>query len=173
MSPSATADPRTMPGPEPPAESDATPGGEGVPWYVWAVVFASTSVVVGVIWDISWHRTIGRDTFWTPAHMAIYLGGAAAGLSCGWLVLRTTFAPGAAAERAAGVTFWGFRGPLGAWVCIWGSIAMIASGPFDDWWHNALVEIRNLLEHVSGGGHCQLRPDRGEMWRHRRSFGSA
>jgi len=36
-----------------------------VPWYLWAVAFASTSVLVGVIWDISWHRTIGRDTFWT------------------------------------------------------------------------------------------------------------
>ena len=46
-----------------------------VPWFLWAVAFASTSVLVGVVWDISWHSTIGRDTFWTPAHMAIYLGG--------------------------------------------------------------------------------------------------
>ena len=69
--------------------------------------------------------------------MAIYLGGVVAGLSCGWLVLRTTFARGAHAERAGGVTFWTFRGPLGAWVCIWGALAMIVSAPFDDWWHNA------------------------------------
>jgi hypothetical protein len=117
--------------------SEAAGGGiASIPWYLWAVVFASTSVVIGVTWDISWHRTIGRDTFWTPAHMAIYLGGATAGLACGWLVLRTTFA-GSASDRSAGVSFWGFRGPLGAWVCIWGSFAMIASGPFDDWWHNA------------------------------------
>ena len=107
-----------------------------VPWPLWAVAFASTSVIVGVLWDISWHRTIGRDSFWTPAHMAIYLGGVVAGLSCGWLVLYTTFA-GTARDRAAGVSFWGFRGPLGAWVCIWGALAMIVSGPFDDWWHNA------------------------------------
>ncbi len=108
-----------------------------VPWPLWAVAFASTSVIVGGIWDISWHRTIGRDSFWTPAHLAIYLGGIVAGLSCGWLVLHTTFARSALAERAAGVTFWRFRGPLGAWVCIWGSLAMIVSAPFDDWWHNA------------------------------------
>ena len=107
-----------------------------VPWPPWAVAFASTSVIVGVLWDISWHRTIGRDSFWTPAHLAIYLGGVVAGLSCGWLVLYTTFA-GTARERAAGVSFWGFRGPLGAWVCIWGALAMIVSAPFDDWWHNA------------------------------------
>ena len=107
-----------------------------VRWPLWAVAFASTSVIAGILWDISWHRTIGRDSFWTPAHMAIYLGGVVAGLSCGWLVLYTTFA-GTARDRAAGVSFWGFRGPLGAWVCIWGALAMIVSAPFDDWWHNA------------------------------------
>jgi hypothetical protein len=110
-----------------------------VPWFLYAVVFASTSVIVGVTWDISWHRTIGRDTFWTPAHLAIYLGGVVAGLTCGWLALRLTFARGEAAEaeRAATVRFWGFRAPLGAWVCIWGAFAMLTSAPFDDWWHNS------------------------------------
>jgi hypothetical protein len=107
-----------------------------VPWYLTAVLLAATSTVVGVIWDISWHRTIGRDTFWTPAHMAIYLGGVLAGCACGFLVLRTTFA-GTPEERATGVRFWGFRGPLGAWVAIWGAFAMITSAPFDNWWHNA------------------------------------
>ena len=107
-----------------------------VPAYLLACAFAATSVIVGVVWDISWHRSIGRDTFWTPAHLAIYLGGALAGTSCGWLVLRTTFAP-AAAETVPGVRFWGFRGPIGAWLCIWGALAMITSAPLDNWWHNA------------------------------------
>jgi hypothetical protein len=88
------------------------------------------------MWDISWHRTIGRDTFWTPAHLAIYLGGVLSGLTCGWLALKTTFG-GTAEARAASVRFWGFRAPFGAWVCIWGAIAMVTSAPFDDWWHNA------------------------------------
>ncbi len=79
-----------------------------VPWAIYAVLFASTSVVLGVIWDISWHRTIGRDTFWTPAHMAIYLGGVVSGLTCAWLALHTTFA-GSPEDRAAAVRFWGFR----------------------------------------------------------------
>ena len=58
-------------------------------------------------------------------------------------------------DKAGGVTFWGFRGPLGAWVCIWGSIAMIASGPFDDWWHNAYgldVEILSPPHTVLAAG---------------------
>src|SRR6266567_9231092 len=63
-----------------------------VPRHVWLILLAATSAIVGVIWDISWHRSIGRDTFWTPAHLAIYLSGILAGVSCGWLVLRTTLA---------------------------------------------------------------------------------
>src|SRR5205814_6778370 len=107
-----------------------------IPWQIPAVLFASTSMVIGIIWDISWHMTIGRDTFWTPAHLAIYVGGVVGGLASGYVVLRTTFA-GTADERSAAVRFWGFRGPLGAWVTIWGALAMLTSAPFDDWWHNA------------------------------------
>jgi hypothetical protein len=107
-----------------------------LPWYVSTLLLGSTSIIVGLIWDISWHMTIGRDTFWTPAHMAIYLGGVLAGLSGGWLAIHTTFA-GTPEERAVAVRFWGFRAPLGAWVAIWGAVAMLTSAPFDDWWHNA------------------------------------
>src|SRR5213082_1598831 len=114
----------------------AAPPRARLSWYVAATLVAATSAKVGIIWDISWHRSIGRDTFWTPAHAAIYLGGVLAGLACGWLVLRTSFT-GTAEQRAATVGFWGFRGPLGAWVCIWGAFAMITSAPFDNWWHNA------------------------------------
>ena len=107
-----------------------------VPWSIYAVLFASASVIVGVIWDISWPRSIGRATFWTPAHLGIYLGGVVAGLTSGWVALRTTFGT-SATERGTAVRFWGFRAPLGAWVCIWGAFAMLTSAPFDDWWHNA------------------------------------
>ena len=31
----------------------------------------------------------------------------------------------------------GFRAPLGAFVAAWGGIAMMASAPFDNWWHAA------------------------------------
>jgi hypothetical protein len=118
------------------AAPPAGPEPRSVTWLAYAVLFASTSVIVGVLWDISWHQSIGRDTLFSPPHLAIYLGGVVAGLACGWHVLRVTFR-GSAAEKAAGVGFWGFRGPLAAWVCIWGALAMITSAPFDDWWHNA------------------------------------
>ncbi|HYO11599.1 MAG TPA: hypothetical protein VE685_00200 [Thermoanaerobaculia bacterium] len=125
-----------------------------LPWTVAAMLFGSTSIVVGLLWDISWHMTIGRDSFWTPAHLAIYLGGVLAGISCGWLALKTTFA-GTGEQRDAAVRFWGFRAPLGAWVAIWGALAMLTSAPFDDWWHNAYgldVEILSPPHSVLAAG---------------------
>jgi hypothetical protein len=105
-------------------------------WHAYTVVFAAACVMTGVYWDISWHMSIGRDTFWTPAHLLIQVGGLTAGLSSGYVALMTTFR-GSDAQRNAAVHFWGFRAPLGAWTCIWGCAAMLTSAPFDNWWHNA------------------------------------
>src|SRR5215208_1341530 len=106
-------------------------------WPIYAVLAASASKVLGLIWDISWHRTIGRDTFWSPPHLIEQIGAIVAGLSCGYVALKTTFA-GSPDERARSVRFWKyFQAPLGAWVCIWGTIMMVTSAPFDNWWHNA------------------------------------
>jgi len=107
-----------------------------VPWYIWCGAAAVTFAMVGTTWDISWHRSIGRDTFWTPAHIAIHICGVLAGISCGYLILSTTLNP-RSALRACSVKMWGFRGPLGAFLSAWGGVAMITSAPFDNWWHNA------------------------------------
>ena len=107
-----------------------------IPWYLWCVVAAVTSVSIGAHWDVSWHRSIGRDTFWTPAHMAIYACGVLAAISCGYLVLFTTFRK-SSAIAASSVEVFGFRAPLGAFIASWGGIAMLTSAPFDNWWHNA------------------------------------
>jgi hypothetical protein len=114
----------------------ARSGSDPERWILPAVLLATTSIVIGAIWDISWHMTIGRDSLWSPPHLLEQFGAALAGLTCGAYVLWLTFrAP--AITRARAVRFWGFRGPLGGWLCIWGALAMIASVPFDDWWHNA------------------------------------
>ena len=107
-----------------------------IPWYLWASVLGVTSAMAGVHWDISWHRSIGRDTFWTPPHLAIYLCGVIAGIASAYLILATS--AGKLPEvRAASVKMWGFYGPLGAFITAWGGVAMLVSAPFDDWWHNA------------------------------------
>ncbi len=63
----------------------------GVPWYVWCGAIAVTSSSIGGAWDVSWHRSIGRDTFWTPAHMAIQACGVMAAIICGYLIVVNTF----------------------------------------------------------------------------------
>jgi hypothetical protein len=92
--------------------------------------------MIGAHWDISWHSSIGRDTFWTPAHMAIYLCGVLSGLTFGYLILHTTFSKHSTLAQSS-VHIWGFRGPLGAFIASWGGIAMLTSAPFDNWWHDA------------------------------------
>ena len=107
-----------------------------IPWYLWCAALAVTSVTIGAHWDVSWHRSIGRDTFWTPAHMAIYACGILAGICCGYLILNTTFRrPREFVPSSVGV--FGFRAPLGAFLAAWGGVAMLTSAPFDNWWHNA------------------------------------
>jgi hypothetical protein len=120
------------------ASPPATPPTGSIPafWPSFLLALAASCITVGIMWDISWHETIGRDTFWTPAHMVIYLGGVLGGCVGGWLALQSTFLA-APTERAASVRVFGARAPLGAWVAIWGAVAMITSGPFDNWWHNA------------------------------------
>src|SRR5471032_1959892 len=110
------------------ASEDRDRAPQNVPWYVWCSVAAVTFAMVGVHWDISWHRSIGRDTFWTPAHIAIHLCGVLAGISCGYLVLSTTFNP-RSLLRDCSVWIWGFRGPLGAFIAAWGGIKRLLRRP--------------------------------------------
>jgi hypothetical protein len=104
------------------------------PWYLWVSAAAATSSTVGLWWDISWHDSIGRDTFWTPAHMAIYGCGVLVGIVSAYLVLATTFAQDSRL-RANSVRVLGWRAPLGTFLSIWGGATMLTAVPFDNWWH--------------------------------------
>ena len=86
---------------------------DSIPWYIWAgVICASPPRTIGGAWDVSWHRTIGRDTSWTPAHMAIYACGLLAGIIGMWFIVKCTFLRDP--ELLAGsVNVFGLRAPLG------------------------------------------------------------
>lgn len=130
--------------PELPAQATDAPRVVG-PFTLGVGALALTSAAIGIQWDISWHVSIGRDAFWSPPHVAIYLGGVLAGLISARCVAAATF--GSAAARAASVQVLGLRGPLGAFVAGWGGLAMLVSAPFDDWWHSAYgldVEVLSL-----------------------------
>ena len=109
---------------------------DSIPWTIWCMFAGIACGLVGGQWDISWHLSIGRDTFWTPAHILIQLTGVLAGIACGYMILTATFG-GNTAIQSRSVKIWGFRGPLGAFIATWGCIAMLTSAPFDNWWHNA------------------------------------
>lgn len=106
------------------------------PTYVYASVLASLCIIIGLIWDISWHMSIGRDGLFSPPHLVIYLGAIIAGGFSGFKVIKLSFF-GTQEEKSQSVKFWGiFYGSLGSLLCIWGALAMLTSAPFDDWWHN-------------------------------------
>lgn len=105
-----------------------------LPIQAYASVLAVACLPLGMLWDISWHISIGRDTFWAPAHIVMQIGGIVPALLFGWEAFRTTLRD--PAQRVAAVSLFGLRAPLGALVTIWGALAMLTSAPFDDWWHN-------------------------------------
>src|SRR5437762_14283538 len=91
---------------------------EKLPKSIYLAVAGLACLPIGLLWDISHHSTIGRDTFWTPAHIIIQLGGIVPALLFASIALKTTFR-GTQEERDASVSFWGFRAPLGVWVTVW------------------------------------------------------
>src|SRR5260370_15359591 len=107
-------------------------------WYVWSCAIAVTATTVGLYCDISWHMSLGRDTFWTPAPLCIHFGAIVAGLSGIYLILSTTFGKNRAAQDSS-VTVCGFYCPLGTFVSLWGGLPMLAFAPFDHWVHHALL----------------------------------
>src|SRR5216684_887657 len=113
------------------------PSSGSVPWPLLAGAIAISSIIFGLYWDISWHTTIGRDTFWTPAHLAIQFGAVLVGVSCGFLILTTTFGANSGACDVAGKVC-GFRGAFGAFLAAWGGATMLISAAFDSWWHGSL-----------------------------------
>ncbi len=106
-----------------------------VPWTLRLTATGCAAITLGLLWDISWHASIGRDTVWTPAHVTIYIGALLAGLSGAWGVARATLAK--APTALAAITIWGLHAPLGDWVKVWGSAAMLTAAGFDAWWHQA------------------------------------
>ncbi len=107
-----------------------------IPVSIWMMAAGILTTLVGATWDFSWHFSIGRDTFWTPPHILIQTGGILAGIASACAIIATTFGRSKAA-RDASVQVMRLRAPAGAFIALWGAIAMVASAPFDNWWHTA------------------------------------
>jgi hypothetical protein len=105
-------------------------------WALWYLLFQA---ILGLGWDIRWHATFGRDTFWAPPHMLMYSGIALAGFLCIGVVLRDTWRYYRHAPGVTDATTWAifgfFRGPLGFAVTGCGMAVLLFAAPFDNWWH--------------------------------------
>lgn len=91
-------------------------------WLLLTALVGSISGLFGIYWDEAWHTDIGRDTFWSPPHMFMYVGIALVGAAVAvwtWTAIR---------RRE-------IRRPMV--VALSGAVLTLASGPIDDWWHVA------------------------------------
>ncbi|HEX6100828.1 MAG TPA: hypothetical protein VF432_31210 [Thermoanaerobaculia bacterium] len=103
----------------------------------WTIWLAFTGIVVfriGSMVDVAWHKSVGRDEFWTPGHSTMALGGLLFGLAGLFEIIKATRA-GASERHDGSARIMGMYGPVGAFLLVWANLAMLFSSPFDDWWH--------------------------------------
>ena len=103
---------------------------------LWWGAIAATLIPVSLIWDYSWESSIGIDRFWSPPHLATHVGIWLSGLLGLQLIARFTLAQ-KHGEHGAGVNIGPWCGPSGAWILLWGAVAMQAATLFDNWWQQA------------------------------------
>jgi hypothetical protein len=118
----------------------------------WRVIGALTLLALvgafGNAWDLFWHITIGRDSFWIPPHTMMYAAVALSGLIALAVVLGATLRR---ADRLSAML--GFRAPLGFFILGLGVLQMLISAPFDDWWDCVYgVDVSVDCVHTGGTG---------------------
>ena len=90
----------------------------------------------GTQWDIQWHLSIGRDSFWIPPHLMTYSGVTALVLvSFGVLAWMSARALGGADRQPGMVRVIGVTGTRGYHLAAWGIALTVLAAPIDDLWH--------------------------------------
>jgi hypothetical protein len=86
----------------------------------------------GAAWDVSWHRVVGRDTFFSPPHVFLYSGVVLWGVAA---LIATVTAMAGRPVRGRELQVGPFRAELGLALVGIGAFTVIGSGPFDELWH--------------------------------------
>jgi hypothetical protein len=123
------------------------------------VVFLGTVItILGLSWDIQWHKEVGPDTFFTLSHLALYSGSALSGVASLVMVLLATSAQraGRPMARTVGGTpvrvFGGaFTAPLGYLIAGTGAALFLLYGLLDLVWHGiyGFDAVLNTPSHVA------------------------
>jgi len=103
-----------------------------IAWTTWLVFAGIVVFRIGTMVDVAWHKSVGRDEFWTPGHTTMGVGGWLFGIAG---VCAIVLASRDSRQRDDSARILGLHGPLGAFLLVWANLAMLASSPFDDWWH--------------------------------------
>lgn len=86
----------------------------------------------GAAWDVSWHRVVGRDTFWSEPHLFLYGGIVLWGVAA---LIATVTAMAGRPVRGRELRVGPLRAELGLALVGIGALIVIGSGPFDELWH--------------------------------------
>ena len=102
---------------------------------LWIMLLAKMLGSWGLTWDIQWHVTIGRDSFWIPPHLIMYASVVVVlVVSFGVLALDTRRAL-AGRPPAGTIRVFGITGSRGFHLAAWGMALVILAAPIDDLWH--------------------------------------
>lgn len=103
----------------------------------------------GAAWDVSWHRLIGRDTFWSAPHLFLYGGISLWGLAS---LVATATAMRGRPVRGRELRIGPLRAELGLALVGIAAAIVIASAPFDDAWHRAFGRDIDIWSppHIAG-----------------------
>lgn len=100
-----------------------------------AVLFGGLGTA-GIYWDVGWHRTIGRDTFWSPPHLLMYAAVVANGAVALLAVASAVRSPDRLREFGSAIQGpFGLRIPLGFSILGLGVGVVLAAAPLDELWH--------------------------------------
>ena len=98
----------------------------------------------GLLWDVAWHRTIGRDSFFSPPHMLMYAGVGVNGLVAAWALLRGARRYGREAFGDPILHLGPWRVPVGFGLAGIGFLLAIVGAVLDETWHRYVGKDVNL-----------------------------
>ena len=103
---------------------------------LWLLLVAHAIAMWGTQWDIMWHLTIGRDSFWIPPHLMTYSGVLLLVLvSFGVLAWTSAVALASAVALPGTIRLAGITGTRGYHLAAWGIALTVLAAPIDDLWH--------------------------------------
>src|SRR2546428_2500337 len=121
-----------------------------------AAAVGGLSIMTGVFFDTSWHRSIGRDTFFIWPHLCIFIGAFVVGVASFPGVATATIGR-AESYGCALLLLHPLRLPAGFAIACVGILVVLAAGPIDAYWHwlygkDVLIwSFPHLLLYYGGG----------------------